>query len=201
MCMYSTPMVPAIGLLERDRAGRRGGPARSTPKNIEPSTVLSRSASVRPKCSRASCGQGGGGEVASGSIRAWRWPAWRYQKTSRTTPVWRRRSAAGPVRRGGRGHAVELAGELHAGEERPPGGVNRVGVVAPAAEHLIQDRAVLAEHQACSLGRRPSRLLLALAMRWTRTRKSGSGKWEHGRAVLGSLRIGWPRWPLLQVRY
>ena len=38
MCMYSTPIVPAVGLLEADRSGRRAGsarPRRSTMRAID----------------------------------------------------------------------------------------------------------------------------------------------------------------------
>ncbi len=75
------------------RAGRGGGPGRRCRR------TSSRQRSCRGRRRRGrsvrarGAGEAAGGAVASGSMWASRCPAWRYQKTSRTTPVWSRRSA------------------------------------------------------------------------------------------------------------
>ena len=73
----------------------RRGTAPENPNSIDPSTGVSRSASVRPKFSSRSIGDGAGGESWSGSVWAWTWPTWRYQLTIRTTPAGSRGPPAG----------------------------------------------------------------------------------------------------------
>ena len=66
----------------------------------------------------------------------------------------------------------ESARELHPGEEGLPGGIDRLGCFAPAAEHLVHEFAVLAEHLGGSerFESGEVRILIARPARTTRTR-------------------------------